>query len=256
MNGGPTSDKGLERVIHLFASGAKPPEVKKKQEEAPQPKRAANACYVLNTGGGMAQTFYCCNLGVRLAEKGINFALLDLETKLPTAAYLFGGLAEEPAIADIIRPSSSKGRGIYRVAGENHIIVDEKSALKLISLTVEGYNVISAGERDPSLIDSFTTLLGEMDLTLINLPEALIGTPFVDGLPVSRFLVVTRPGLDEVMRTFSLMRDVVGRYPDAGFGLLVHRAKDMAEVRSAFTSLSRAVRESLGRDLRFMGAVS
>lgn len=201
----------------------------------------------------MAQAFYGCNLATCLAERGLNFALLDFETRLPTAAYLFGSLADEPTIADIIHPHTSQWEGLYEVCTEKHIIIDGKWAVKLVSLTEDGLVKLSKGPVDSRIARSFNRLLADLDLTLINLPAGLIESAFLLEMPVHKFLFVTRPDLKDVMRTFELIKQVSSAFPSGVFGLLVHRADDIGEVRSTFTSLARAVRGGLGKDLRFMG---
>jgi MinD-like ATPase involved in chromosome partitioning or flagellar assembly len=201
----------------------------------------------------MAQAFYGCNLATCLAERGLNFALLDFETRLPTASFLFGSLADEPTIADIIHPHTSPWDGLYEVCIEKHIIIDGRSAVKLISLTEDGLVRLSKDRVDPRIVRSFRRLFADLDLTLINLPAELVGNAFLLEMPVQKFLFVGRPDLKEVMRTFELIKQVSGTFKSGVFGLLVHRADDIGEVRSTFTSLARAVRGGLGKDLRFMG---
>ncbi len=244
------TDNSLNTVVHLFASGAK--EAERSIRNVP-PRRRAKACYILSAGGGIAQTFYSCNLGICLAESGLNFALLDFETRLPTTAYLFGSLADEPAVADIIHPYTPPWGGLYEVCTENHIIIDEKAALKLVSLTEKGIAKLSGSAFDLRSVKSFRRLFRDLDLTLINLPQNLVESHFLTEMPVEKFLFVTKPDLNDVMRTFELMKKVSNSISSAVLGLLIHRADNAAHVRSTFTSLSRAVRGNLGKDLRFIG---
>jgi MinD-like ATPase involved in chromosome partitioning or flagellar assembly len=201
----------------------------------------------------MAQTFYCCNLGIRIAVRGLNFALLDFETRLPTAAFMFGECAGEPAIADILHAPASGGRGLHEVCEENHILLDDRSVLKLVSLEPGALDVLREEPVDAALAGSFRRLLFDVDLAFINLPEQLVESPLLPELAVQQFLFIVGPGLEDVMQTFELIRKVSKSLPPAALGVLIHGAADITHVRSAFASLSRAVRKDPGADLRFVG---
>lgn len=250
MQKNPGAGSSLERMVHLFASGAEQP----KAQTAPAlPVRKVRAFYLLSAGGGIVRTFYSCNLGICLAESGLNSALLDLETRLPTAVYSFGPLGEEITIADIIHPHTPAWDELYEVCDEHHIIIDGRHDIKVLSLTPSGATKLSSWIKEGRHANPFRGLFHDLDITLINLPETMIESGLLRWLPVSRFLITARPDLDEIMPAYELIKRICDQMPSAEFGLLVHRADDAPAVRSAFTSLSKSVRRGLGKDVRFMG---
>ena len=100
--GGGQSINNINKVIHLFASRADGHGLKPVETSSAV---STNSCCLLCAGGGIVRTFYLCNLGICWAERGLDFSLVDLETRAPTSAYLFGSDADVLTSLDTIHPA-------------------------------------------------------------------------------------------------------------------------------------------------------
>jgi MinD-like ATPase involved in chromosome partitioning or flagellar assembly len=252
MNGVTNAENNINKVLHLFASSA---EAMGRFERNASRKVSMHSCCLLCAGGGIVQTFYFCNLGICLAKGGLDFSLLDLETRLPTSSYLLGKLIGEASIAGIAHASMPPWDCLYENCSENHIALNSNSTLRLLELNrqTEGKSLFQSNGDGKDVFEAFRALISNSDMTWINLPESFLSQNLAPILGVRKFLLITKPDLKNIIQTFELIKRISKTSSAASFGILFHRTGSGELAHSAFAALARAVRLEIEKDIVLVG---
>lgn len=249
--GGVIDKNNINKVIHLFASRAEQRGLEAMEKPFCISK---NTCCLLCAGGGIVRNFYLINMGICWAERGLNFSLIDLETRAPAPAYFFGSHAEVISGSDMIHPSKYPYEKLYEKFSEIFISLSDEKMLKVLYLDSCKKVFPEQTVADNDTVNGLKTYILENSIVLVNLPEEYIGTSLLNLCGFEKFLFITRPDLKSIIHTYELIKKVFSKTQKAQIALLLHRSSDNNIVNTVYLSLARTVKIELGIDINLIGS--
>lgn len=251
IGGGVIGKNNINKVIHLFASRADGKGLESNEKPLSVSK---NTCCLLCAGGGIVRNFYLINMGICWAERGLNFSLIDLETRMPTSAYLFGSLAEGLSSSNTIHPAKYPYETLYEKFTEIFITVQNEKILKVLYLDNGKKTFSPQTVADSNTANGLKAYILENSPVFVNLPETYIETPLLNLCEIEKFLFITRPDLKSIIHTYELIKKIVSKVHKAQIALLLHRSSDNNIVHTVYSSLARTVKIELGKDINLIGS--
>lgn len=259
--------RGLEEVSHFFLSSQSPPYDAKKlpgknlladdSEITPLPseisRKERHLLFSSSDSLLTEKSFLACNLAMELARRNFTVALVETTTKLPNIFFLLGSLL--PGSTKEKRATSSLEK-LLTVPST----LPPPEPLKLVDISTGYYRNIKAVflEKDLDSADSFTifsTLYSESDFLIMNTPSDIFEFKKTISLISPFFIVPTTVHSEELLRSYSLIKQISEEVACKDVGLLIMKEGPHQKAEGAFNIIAEMAHKFLSTDLHFMGTI-
>lgn len=219
---------------------------------AEPPARRAPVIAIASGKGGVGKTTIAVSMGITLARRGLKVALVDADLGLANADLMCG-----------LRPTARLSEAIARVAQGDRVSVD---LVRRMSMRGPAGMVVVPGMVGPlrhaSSMDARTAVSQTVDLLARAMDVVVVdhgaglGASVRDGLSRAALpLVVATPDPASLADAYALVKSVRSCASERIPYLLLNRAKDADDARSAHARVAEVAAKFLGCGLPLVGFI-
>jgi hypothetical protein len=255
--------RGLEEVSHFFLSGqSSTSEARKltRKEVQPDPGETTsvadriarnvgvkdevyrvpvkrNSCLLFSSNSLFAEkSFLACNLALELTRRNFSVGLIEATTRQPNTFFLLGSLFPVPPTRPALEP------------------------LKVIDISFGAPKNIRAvfWEKDFDSADSMSVLNrlnSESDFLIVNASPDIFGLRKMISLISPFFIVPTTVRSEELLNSYSLIKQICMDTSSAEVGLLIMAERFCQKAEAAFSVIAEMAHKFLSCKIRFMGPI-
>lgn len=213
----------------------------------PAGQRLENGALVVGSGkGGVGKSLVAVTLASSLAASGKRVLLVDADFNLGTLHVLLG-----------IRPSVQPEALLDPDTSTESVVVPVCRNLWLLPSASGSESMQRLGPHERvQLHRRATQLFPDYDAVVIDCAAGLDSALRVTAMQASRLVLVTTPEPTALTSAYALIKLVHGRLPRLPIDLLVNRIAHEGEAVAAAERIGAACNRFLGREVRYLGAIS
>ncbi len=220
------------------------PRPQRARPKAPQPMapiRLARAIAVTSGKGGVGKSNLAVNLAVAMRQRGLKVALLDADL----------GMAN----VDVLCNMNPKVTLQHVVTGKCRLVDAMQVAPGGFQLIPGASGVSGLAELGPMqrrlLLQQLASLERAADFILIDCAAGISANVLSFATAAHQVLVTTTPEPTAVTDAYGMVKNIVGRVPQASIQLVVNMVEFEEEARGVHERMNRVTRSFLRREVEF-----